>query len=110
MKASKAVRRLAKIETLMSDVKERYVTLAPSIRKALQDAMVAVTIAKEAVTLEVSSGNKKNPPRKEPVSKKADQEAKSTSMQDVSPRKPVAKSSKKITPAKKVAPIAKAAV
>ena len=52
MKATKALKRLAKIEALMSDVTEKYVTLAPALRKALRDAMAAVTVAKEAVSLE----------------------------------------------------------
>ena len=56
MKATKALKRLAKIEASISDVTERYVTLAPAVRKALRDAMAAVTVAKEAVGLEVSSG------------------------------------------------------
>jgi hypothetical protein len=110
MKATKALRRLAKIEALMSDVKEKYVTLAPSIRKALQDAMVAVTVAKEAVSLEVSSGTAKTPPVKGPASKKAAGDSKPTPVQKTAPRKPAVKSSMKVTPAKKVAPITKAAV
>jgi hypothetical protein len=43
MKATKALKRLTKIEASMSDVTERYVSLAPAVRKALQDAMAAVT-------------------------------------------------------------------
>jgi len=54
MKATKALKRLAKIEALMSDVTEKYVTPAPALRKALRDAMAAVTVAKEAVSLEAS--------------------------------------------------------
>jgi hypothetical protein len=56
MKATKALKRLAKIEALMSDVTEKYVTLAPAVRKALRDAMAAVTVAKEAVSLDAPSG------------------------------------------------------
>jgi hypothetical protein len=72
MKPTKALKRLAKIEASMSDVTERYVTLAPAVRKALRDAMAAVTVAKEAVGLEVSSDTETNPPVKLPASKKAE--------------------------------------
>ena len=61
MKANKALRRLTKIEASMSDVVERYVSLAPAVRKALQDAMAAVVVAKEAVNLEASSSAVKIP-------------------------------------------------
>jgi hypothetical protein len=64
MKVAKVLRRLSKIQALMSDVMERYVTLAPAVRKALREAMAAVTVAKEAVSLEVSSGATRNPPLK----------------------------------------------
>jgi hypothetical protein len=57
MKANKALRRLTEIGVLMSDVVERYPTSAPAVRKALQDAMAAVTVAKEAVDLEASPKN-----------------------------------------------------
>jgi hypothetical protein len=60
MKANKALKRLAKIEALMSDVTERY-SSAPHIREVLQDAKAAVTRAKEAVSLQASSGTAKNP-------------------------------------------------
>ena len=60
MKANKALKRLAKIEALMSDVTERY-SSAPHIREVLQDAKAAVTRAKGAVSLQASSGTAKNP-------------------------------------------------
>lgn len=66
MKATKALKRLAKIEASMSDVVERYVSLAPAVRKALQDAMAAVSVAKEAVSLEVSDGTGTDPPLEQP--------------------------------------------
>jgi len=59
MKATKALKRLAKIEALMSDVTERY-SSAPHIREVLRDAKAAVTRAKEAVSLQASSGTAKN--------------------------------------------------
>ena len=63
MKAKKALKRLAKIEALISDVTERY-SSAPHIREVLQDAKAAVTRAKEAVSLQASSGTATNPPAK----------------------------------------------
>ncbi len=64
MKANKALKRLAKIEALMSGVTERYSASAPHLREVLQDAKAAVTRAKEAVSLQSSSGTAKNPPVK----------------------------------------------
>jgi hypothetical protein len=109
MKATKALKRLAKIEASISDVVERYVTLAPAVRKALHDAMAAVVVAKEAVSLEVSSGAASNPPLQHPPLKKEEAAA------------PVKRSSKKATAkkavktstakaAKKVAPVKRAEV
>jgi hypothetical protein len=63
MKGNKALKRLAKIEALMSDLTERYSASAP-IREVLQDAKAAVTRAKEAVSLQASSGTAKNLPVK----------------------------------------------
>jgi hypothetical protein len=70
MKANKALKRLAKIEALMSDVTERY-SSTPHIREVLQDAEAAVIRAKEAVNLQASSGKATNPPVKhsKPTSK-----------------------------------------
>jgi len=42
----------------MSDVTERYSGSAPAVRKAIEDAMAGVTVAKEAVSLEAISGVK----------------------------------------------------
>ena len=61
MKANKALKRLVKIEALMSDVTERYSASAPHIRELLQVAKATVTRAKEAVSLRTSSGTAKNP-------------------------------------------------
>ena len=60
MKANKALKRLAKIEALMSDVTERYSASGPHIRRVLQDAKEAITQAKEAVSLQASTGTAKN--------------------------------------------------
>lgn len=56
MKASKALKRLAHVEDLLSDVIERYSADAPEIQQQLLDAKSAVTRAKEAVKLQPSSG------------------------------------------------------
>jgi hypothetical protein len=60
MKANKALKRIAKIEALMSDVTERYSASAPHIRQVLQDAKEAITQAREAVSLQASTGTAKN--------------------------------------------------
>src|ERR1039458_10785194 len=59
MKTKKALKRLSKIEGLISDVTKRY-SSAPDIRETLQDAKVAITRAKEAVSLQASSEQAKN--------------------------------------------------
>lgn len=64
MKATKALKRLAKIEALMSDVMERYSATGPDMREMLRDAKAAVTRAKEAVSLQASTRTAKNPPVK----------------------------------------------
>jgi 1,2-phenylacetyl-CoA epoxidase PaaB subunit len=70
MKANKALKRLARIEELMSDVTDRYDVGAPSIREALRDAKDAVTRAKEAVSLHVFSTATNSPVKSsKPVSK-----------------------------------------
>ena len=48
MKAKKALKRLAKIDALISDVTERYSKGGLQIREALQDAKAAFGRAKEA--------------------------------------------------------------
>jgi DNA-binding protein HU-beta len=71
MKANKALKRLNKIEALLSNVTKRYSASAPEIRHVLQNAKAAVTRAKETVSLQASSKRAKNPPVKqsEPTSK-----------------------------------------
>jgi hypothetical protein len=69
MKANKALKRLAKIEALMSDVMDRYSASAPGIREMLQDAKASVTRAKEAVSLQASPGTTSGP--KKAATKKA---------------------------------------
>src|SRR4051794_9232209 len=71
MKANKALKRLAKIDALMSDVIERYSTHASPIRKALRDVMDAVALSKKLVSQEASSRRPTNPPVKQTTWKKA---------------------------------------
>jgi hypothetical protein len=55
MKATKALKRLTKIETLMTDVMERFSKGSPQIREALQDAKAALGRAMAAVSSQASS-------------------------------------------------------
>jgi hypothetical protein len=124
MKANKALKRLAKIEVLMSDVIERYSASVPHIREVLQDAKAAITRAKEAVSLQASSGTTKNPPLKhsKPPSKVAAKKrwalkraeaakAQLTTAKTKSARKKaVVKKAAPARAAKKSAPVKKAAV
>ena len=55
MKANKALKRLTKIEALMSEVTEKYSVKEPHLRHVLQEAGTAITRAKEAVSLRASS-------------------------------------------------------
>ena len=76
MKANKALKRLAKIEALISDVTERYSASAPHVRDVLQDAKAAVARAKEAVRLRASAGkSKKSAPIKKGAKKAAAKKA-----------------------------------
>ncbi len=54
MKANKALKRLAKIEAWMSEVRDQYSARAPNLLKALQQATAAVAQVKEAVSLHAS--------------------------------------------------------
>src|ERR1035441_3665687 len=97
MKANKALKRLAKIEALMSDVTERYSVSAAHIREVLQDAKVAVTRAKEAVSLQASSGTAKYPPVKhsEPTSKATPESSKTKRELSATGRKAIISPTKK---------------
>jgi hypothetical protein len=59
MKKEKALKRLAKIEALMSDLTERYSSSSASTREALQDAKAAIAKAKTVVESQSSSGTAK---------------------------------------------------
>ena len=63
MKATKALRRLAKIEASMSDVVERYVSLAPAVRKALLSLEVSSETADDSPVMEPPEPPSKAIPR-----------------------------------------------
>jgi hypothetical protein len=62
MKAKKVLKRIAKIEALISEVTEQSSQSALNVRELLRDAKAAVIQAKEAV--QASSGTATNPPSK----------------------------------------------
>src|SRR6202021_2288085 len=57
MKANKALKRLAKIEALISDVAKRYSSGAANVRKALQDAKAAVAHLRAAGSFRAHPAN-----------------------------------------------------
>jgi hypothetical protein len=103
MKANKALKRLAKIESLMSVVTERYSASAPHLRKVLKDAADAVARAKQAVSLQASSATKSGTAKADRAAKKA------TPSQKKASAKNVAANTRRATPAMKNAPIRKTA-
>ena len=64
MKSSKILKRIAKIEALMSKLTERSSVSAPDIQELLRNAKAAITRAKKAVSLQASPGVAKNSPAK----------------------------------------------
>ena len=94
MKANKALKRLAKIEALVSDVARRFSASAPHVSDVLKDLKAAVARVKEAVDKQVSSGTDKKKATPAPKKKTA--------------KKKVAKASKAKAP-KKVARVKRAA-
>jgi methionyl-tRNA synthetase len=65
MKANKAIKRIDKIETLISDFTKRYAKGAVQVRAALQDAKAAFARLKEAASLHASATSaKKSAPKK----------------------------------------------
>jgi hypothetical protein len=64
MKANKALKRMAKIESLMSDVAERFSASAPHLREALKDLKAAMLSVKETVKVQASPAAKKAEPKK----------------------------------------------
>jgi len=111
MKANKALKRLAKIETLMSDVAERFSASAPHLREALKDLKAAVLSVKEAVKVQTSSpaapkkaSSKKASSKKVRRARKKDgvKKAAAPMVKAAKKRAPVRKAVKK-TPPKRVA-------
>jgi colicin import membrane protein len=103
MKANKALKRLSKIEALLSDVTERYSASGPHIRELLRDAKAAVIRAKKAV--QASSGTATNPPVKhsQPLSKTAPEPSKPKPTLSAAGRKAISDATKKRWAAKKAA-------
>jgi hypothetical protein len=62
MKIQKALKRLAKIEALTSDLTERYSSSSASTREVLQDAKAAVEKARTVVESQSSPGTAKKAP------------------------------------------------
>ena len=100
MKANKALKRLTKIKALISDVTERYSASTPHLRDVLRYAEEAVTKAKEAVGLHVSSRTKGRAKAAKPAQKAIPAQKKTAVKKVVNA--PTAKTAKK-TPIKKAA-------
>jgi hypothetical protein len=103
MKAKKVLKRIAKIEALISEVKERSSASAPHIRELLGDAKAAVIRVKEAV--QASSGKAKHPPVKhpQPPSKTTPEPSKPKRKLSAAGRKAISEATKKRWAAKKAA-------
>ena len=69
MKASKALKRLAKVDALLSDVMERYT--APLVRGPLEEAKAAVARAREVVNSKQPAAPKKKASAAKPKKKSA---------------------------------------
>lgn len=103
MKVNKALKRLAKIETLISDVTERYSASASQIRDGLEDAKAAIVRAKEAV--QASSGIAKKSPVKhsQPLSKTRPEPSRPKRKLSAAGRKAISEATKRRWAAKKAA-------
>ena len=67
MKANKALKRLAKIEALMSDVVKRFSAEAPHIRGILGELKATVVRVKEAVKAQATAEAAKKKAKAEPA-------------------------------------------
>ena|SRR5579864_2425223 len=103
MKVNKALKRLAKIEALISDLTKRFSKGAVQIREALQDAKAALAHVKKTIRADVSSENAKRAPvkRKKAAVKKA--AVKTRPAKTMKKRAPIKKATKRAS-AKKTAP------
>lgn len=70
MKAKKALKRLTRVEALLSDVIDRYAATERDLKDLLGEAKASVVRAKETVTVKASPATKK-PPAKAEKSKKS---------------------------------------
>ena len=96
MKANKALKRLAKIETLMSDLAQRFSASAPHLREALKDLKASVLSVKEAVKVQASALGAKKASSKKAVRARKKAVAKKAAA-------PKAKAAKKRAPVRKAA-------
>ena len=64
MKAKKAVKRLGKVETLLSNVIDQYAKSVDNVRELLDSAKASVVRAMEAVSVKPSTVAPKKPPVK----------------------------------------------
>lgn len=109
MKTSKILKRIAKIEALISKVTERSSASAPNIRELLEDAKAAVVRAKKAV--EASSVQTKKAPMKDAKKSNATPEqSKPKRKLSAAGRKAISEATKKRWAAKKAAAIVEPAV
>jgi hypothetical protein len=97
VKAKKVLKRVAKIEALISDLTDRCSKGAVQMREALHHAKTAFTRAKKAVNSQVSSEN----------AKRARMKRKKTAVKKAAVKTPIAKTAKRSAPTKK--PVKKAA-
>jgi hypothetical protein len=64
MKAKKAVKRLSRVETLLSNVIDQYATSEQDVKELLDSAKASVVRAKETVNSQASAAVAKKPPAK----------------------------------------------
>jgi hypothetical protein len=105
MKAKKVLKRIAKIEALISEVTERSSLSAPHIQELLREAKTAIARAKKAVSSQASSGTVKNPPAKgaEPPSKATPEPVKPKRKFSAAGRRAISEATKKRWAAKRAA-------
>ena len=105
MKSSKILKRIGKIEALMSKLTERSSVTAPDIQELLRDAKAAITRAKKVVSLQASSGLARNPPAKpsQPTSIATPEPSKPKRKLSVAGRKAISEATKKRWAAKRSA-------
>jgi transglutaminase/protease-like cytokinesis protein 3 len=103
MKAKKAHKRLAKIEAWMSKVRDQYSASAPNLQNVLQAATAAIARAKEAVSLQASSGTKAASAKARRVAKKASPSQKNAVVTGAAANASTAKTARKSTTVQKEA-------